>query len=184
MKISHPRIIDYATNGMRSDFMDIYLGAKCEFCITTGMGLDAIPYIFRRPMVYVNMVPFGLLCTYRKEFISLTKMHVSKEEGRRLTISEIFNRGVGFCLNTSGYESEGIRLIENAPEEIRDVVIEMIERLNDTWEAHADDEALQRRFRKLFPKDAVDTRNGRPLHGEIRSRFGASFLRNNREWLE
>ncbi len=26
---AHPKVIDYATNGMRSDFMDIYLGAKC-----------------------------------------------------------------------------------------------------------------------------------------------------------
>ena len=28
MKTAHPKIIDYATNGIRSDFMDIYLGSK------------------------------------------------------------------------------------------------------------------------------------------------------------
>lgn len=183
MKSAHPRVIDYATNGMRSDFMDIYLGAKCEFCISTGTGIDAIPEMFRRPIVYVNMIPLGYLHTFRKEFISLTKKHISKEEGRILTMREIFNHGVGFCLHTSDYASKGIELIENTPEEILDIVIEMAERLNGTWQPHEDDEALQRRFWEIFPTDAVDAYQGRPLHGEIRARFGAHFLRNNREFL-
>lgn len=184
MKSAHPRVIDYATNGMRSDFMDIYLGAKCEFCVSTGMGLDAIPEMFRRPIVYVNYVPLGYMVTFRKEFISITKRHISKEEGRSLTMREIFNHGVGFSSYTSDYEAKGIKLIESTREEIRDVVIEMTERLNRTWQPHADDEALQRRFWEIFPTDAVDASQGKPLHGEIRARFGAHFLRNNRDWLQ
>ena len=184
MKTAHPRIIDYATNGMRSDFMDIYLGAKCEFCITTGMGLDAIPYIFRRPAVYVNLVPFGILYTFRKEFISITKKHISKEKGRSLTMREIFNHGGGFSLSTSGYESKGIELIENSPEEICDVVIEMVDRLNGSWQPHEDDEVLQRRFWEIFKTYAVDKYEGNSLHGELRGRFGANFLRKNRDWLQ
>ena len=31
---------------------------------------------------------------------------------------------------------------------------------------------------------AVDARQGRPLRGEIRARFGAAFLRRNRNFLE
>ena len=29
------KIIDYANSNLRSDFMDVYLGAKCSFCIST-----------------------------------------------------------------------------------------------------------------------------------------------------
>lgn len=184
MKTAHPRVIDYATNGRRSDFMDIYLCAKCEFCISTGLGLDAIPETFRRPIVYVNFVPLGYLHTFRKEFISITKKHISKEEGKSLIMREIFNHGVGFYTHTADYTSKGVELIENTPEEIRDVVIEMAERLNGTWQPHEDDESLQRRFWEIFFTNAVETDQGRrPLHGEIRSRFGAHFLRNNRDWL-
>ena len=43
--------------GQRSDFMDIYFGAKCHFFIGVGTGIDAIPDIFRRPILYVNVVP-------------------------------------------------------------------------------------------------------------------------------
>ena len=183
METTHPRVIDYATNGMRSDFMDIYLGSKCEFCISTGLGLDAIPEMFRRPIVYVNMVPLGYLHTFRKEFVSLTRKHFSKEEGRILTLREIFSNGCGFCMHTSDYESKDVELIENTPEEIRDVVIEMVERLTGTWKPHEDDETLQRCFWEIFSTHAVDNYRGRPLHGEIRGRFGAHFLRNNRDWL-
>ena len=183
MKVDHPRVIDYATNGMRTDFMDIYLGAKCAFCISTGVGFDSIPEMFRRPIVYVNYVPLGSLHTFRKEFTSITKKHFSKEAGRILTMREIFDCGIGLSFHTSAYESAGIQLIGNTPEEIRDVAIEMAERLNGTWQPHADDETLQRRFWEIFPTDAIAA-NGRPLHGEIRARFGASFLRNNREWLK
>ena len=45
-------------------------------------------------------------------------------------------------------------VIENTPQEIRDLVVEMAERLNGTWQSHDDDEVLQKRFWELFPKDA------------------------------
>jgi hypothetical protein len=87
-------------------------------------------------------------------------------------------------MHSSDYESKGVYLLENTPEEIRDVAIEMAERLNGTWQEHPEDEALQQRFLELFPTDALDASNGKPLHGEIHSRFSATFLRNNREWLK
>lgn len=184
MKTNHPNVIDYASNGMRSDFMDIYLGAKCEFCISVSTGFDAVPLIFRRPIVYVNHVPLSYLITFRTQVLAITKHHWAAAENRELVLSEIFNCGVWCCVRTSDYTSKGVELIENIPEEIRDVVIEMVERLNGTWQPHNDDEALQRRFWDIYPTGAGDVyHKGRPLHGEIRSRFGAHFLRNNRDWL-
>jgi putative glycosyltransferase (TIGR04372 family) len=179
---AHPKVIDYAINGMRSDFMDIYLGAKCAFCISVGTGYDAVTTIFRRPIVYVNYSPVGYCFTFVNSSLLLAKHHLDADSKRELTLSEIFARSVGFCMQTSDYLTNGVDLIENTPEEIRDVVIEMAERLEGTWQAHPDGESLQQRFWEIFPTDAVNN-NGVPLHGEIRSRFGADFLRNNKEWL-
>jgi putative glycosyltransferase (TIGR04372 family) len=174
----HPRVIDYATNGMRSDFMDIYLGAKCEFCISTSTGFDAVPLIFRRPIVYVNMVPIGWLFTFSERFLAITKHHFLVQEDRGLTLREIFDRGVGYCASNADYGSKGVRLIDNTPEEIRDVVLEMADRLEGKWVPNEEGEALQERFWRIFPKHELDAK-GVPLHGEIRSRFGENFLRNN-----
>ena len=183
MNSPHPKVIDYATNGMRSDFMDIYLGAKCAFCISSGGGFDSIPIIFRRPVVYVNMSPIGVLSTFSDKFLAILKHHVDAGSNRELSLSEIVTNDIGYIQTTSDFESKGVVPTENTPEEIRDVVIEMAERLNGTWQAHQEDEVLQQRFWGIFPSDAIDVYKGNPLHGEIRARFGAAFLRNNPEWL-
>jgi len=47
----------------------------------------------------------------------------------------------------------------------------MIDNSKGACQPHPDDEALQRRFWEIFPTDAVDAYQGRPLHGEIRARY-------------
>lgn len=184
MKTANPMIIDYATNGMRSDFMDIYLGSKCAFCLSSGTGWDSIPVIFRRPCVFVNTVSLGFLYTSRAEYLSIPKKHIFIKSQKELTLQEIFSLGAGISQLGHHYESLGIGFIENSPEEIRDAAVEMAERLDGTWQPRDDDEALQKRFWQIFPADLADPVAGRPLHGEIRARFGAAFLRNNRVWLQ
>ena len=46
-KTTSEKVIDYANSKYRSDFLDIFLGANCEFCISTGLGFDEVPEIFR-----------------------------------------------------------------------------------------------------------------------------------------
>lgn len=182
---AHPQIIDYASNGMRSDFMDIYLGFKCRLCISTGSGWDCVPaWGFRRHLVSVNSLPIGYLPSFSNKFILTAKRHFLSKEKRDLTLSEIFDHQIGFCLETAEYVAKDVEVIQNTPEEIRDVVVEMVERLDGSWQPHEDDEALQKQFWHIFPTNAVDPFQGRPLHGEIRARYGTRFLRNNRHWLK
>ena len=54
-----------------------------------------------------------------------------------------------------------LKLIENTPEEIRDVTIEMDERLNGTWKVSKEDEELQDRFWSLFGPGKIKIANGK-----------------------
>jgi len=182
LNISHPRVIDYASNGMRTEFMDIYLGAKCFFAISTSTGWDAIPYIFRRPIAYVNMVPLGILFTFSPKFIAITKHHISKLDGRELAMKEIFSRNVGFCTSNYEFNDKGVKLVDNTPEEIRDLVVEMADRLEGVFQSKPEDKYLQSTFWRIFPKNAKDAKGIR-LHGKIYSHYGSIFLRNNNWWL-
>lgn len=175
MAVDHPMIIDYATNGMRSDFMDIYLGAKCAFCVSNGSGFDSVPYIFRRPSVYVDMVPAAQVHTFSTMFLSVIKKHWSRKEGRFMTLREIFDSGAGDFLLSNQFDDAGIDLLESTPEEIAAVVLEMEERLRGSWKSTEEDERLQRQFWELFPNSES--------RGEIRSRIGADFLRLHRDCL-
>ena len=90
MKISDPKIIDYAGNGLRTDFMDIYLGANCYFCISNGTGFDNIPYIFRRPIMYIDHVPLEVLATFHCNTLATSKRFKLKKENRFMTFEEIY----------------------------------------------------------------------------------------------
>jgi len=175
----HSKIIDYAANGDRTDFMDIYLGAKCHFCISVGTGFDAIPLIFRKPIVYVNMVPLGYLFTFSNRFLAIIKHHIDSLSNRELSMSEIIARNIHLSLTSDDYMKNNVLLIENSPQEIRDMVIEMAERLDGIWSPQPNDAHLQSKFWDNFPSSEVDKQNKLALHGEIRSNFGAKYLRDN-----
>jgi len=176
MNVDHPMIIDYATNGMRGDFMDIYLAAHCSFCIAGNAGFEAVPHIFRRPIVHVDYMPLGMVHTESARLISTTKKHWSRDESRFLTLKEILESDIGFLWDSSAYDAKGIDLIESTPEEIAAVGLEMDERLKGSWQTTIKDEELQKQFWEIFPKGEN--------HGEIRCYIGAHFLREHNKQLD
>ena len=169
MKSSNPRIIDYATNGMRSDFMDIYLSAKCAFMISNGTGLDAIACVFRRPICYVNYVPLEYLSTWNRS-LAVWKHH--EKDGKRMTPTEIWASGAGQFMRSDEFEEAGIRLVDNTPEEIKAVVEEMVVRIED----YAAPRPWTQAFWDTFPR-SISTYTKTLLHGEIRMRIGREFLK-------
>ena len=73
---------------------------------------------------------------------------------------------------------------ENSPEEIKDLVIEMDERLNKRWKDTKEDLLLQKRFWSIC-EDRTKGLNLKELsHGKIETRFGAKFLRENQNWIK
>ena len=169
-----PGIIDYAVK-YRDDFLDIYLLSRCRFLISAAAGLSSVAVAFRRPVAWVNFIPIAHIHSWNPRDLTITKKLWLRREGRFLTFKEIFDSEVGSWLETKNYAESGIDIIENTPEEILSVAIEMDERLKGTWIAQEEDEELQQRFWSLLrPKN---------LHGRILARMGAEFLRQNRQLL-
>ncbi len=167
-KCKHPRVIA----SRYDDFMAIYLGAHCAFCLSSGTGPDAIPVIFRRPICYVNYVPIEYLQTYHPGSLAIWKHH--EKDGKRMTLPEIYESGAGHFMRAEQFEEAGIKLVDNTPEEIKAVALEMVESLTEertVW---------PQAFWDTFPR-SLSTYNNRPLHGEIRMRIGAEFLRGYQE---
>ena len=175
LSVPNPMIIDYAKD-YRTDFLDIYLGAKCTFFISSHSGIAFIPTIFRRPVVWVDFLPLERVYTHNPDDLVIPKRLWLSSQGRLLTFREILGSEIGRFLETSQYEELGIEVIENTPEEIADVVIEMDERLKGTWVGAKEDEGLQERFWSLLKPGE--------LRGPINSRIGAEFLRQNRDLLD
>ena len=175
IKTNNSHIIDYAKK-FRTDFLDIYLGAKCDFFVCRAVGIFAIPMVFRRSRVYVNFIPLDYIDSWGSKCISIFKKLWLRRERRFMTFREIFESGVGRFLRTEQYDRVEIEVVENTPDEITQVVVEKDERLKGTWETTEEDEELQRRFWTLFKKSE--------LHGIIKARIGAEFLRQNKNLLD
>ncbi len=175
LKITNPMIIDYGTKG-RNEFLDIFLGAKCHSYIGDPCGIHAIPMIFRRPLAIVNMIPLEYTPTWASNYLFIPKKLWLREEHRFLTFGEILDSGVGRFLRSEQYEQIGVEVVENEPEEITALAVEMDERLKGTWQTTKEDEELQRRFWSLFKPSE--------LNGMFLSHIGTEFLRQNRELLD
>lgn len=112
-KSTNNKIIDYACSGYRSDFMDVFLGANCDLCITVGTGFDAIPMIFRKPILQINSVPIAYMLTWCKDSVLLPKHHIDIKTGEKLKLSEIFASGVSHALTSKEFQDNDIELVEN-----------------------------------------------------------------------
>lgn len=175
-KTTNPRIIDYSTNGARTDFLDIYLAAKCEFFLGATAGFTCIPMVFRRPVGYVNQIPLEYVSTWSSDYITIFKKLWLRKEGRFLTFEEIINLGAGRFVLSQQYDQLGVDVIENTPEEIEGLAIEMDQRSKGAWAITDEDEYLQKRFWSIFPKKD-------DWHGQLLGRIGTHFLRNNKDLL-
>jgi putative glycosyltransferase (TIGR04372 family) len=175
LETNAPMIIDYAANH-RTDFLDIYLGAKCRFFICDTAGFWAVPAVFGRPIAWVNSIPLELVHTWNPSHITIPKKLWLVNDRRFMTFREIVDSGAGMFMVTQKYSEAGLEAVENTPEEISALAIEMDERLKGTWQATEEDEELQQRFWSILEPSV----SGRV----IRSRIGAEFLRQNRDLLD
>ena len=176
------RVIDYASNGMRSDFMDIFLCAKCSFVISSSTGLDMVANIFKKDCVKTNFVPIALTETSSSRLLYIYKHIIDKKTKKKLTFSQIVNEGLISAENTEIYEKKEVEVNENSPQEILEVTKEKIERLNNNWETKIENQQLQNKFWSLFPAYSKNN-DGSPLHGEIKSQVGTEFLKKNKNFL-
>lgn len=178
LQIKHPNFFDYATNGMRTEFLDIFLGHNCYFCITTGSGFDGIPVAARKPTVLVSFAPLNYFWSYNSNNIFIFKHHVNIQTYKKLSIKEIFDIGVSQSLNTEEFLLKGIKLEENSPKEILDTVKEMDLRLNKKWKESKKEIFLRNCFFSKIDKEAIDM-EGKKLHNDFRCKIGSDFLNNN-----
>ena len=127
-------------------------------------------------------MPLGFLLSNNENSLIITKHHKHKKNKKELTVSEIFSSNVAVSLISEEFELNGIELEENSPEEIKDLVIEMDERLNERWKDTKEDLLLQKRFWSIF-EDRMKRLNLKPMHGKMKLRYGAKFLRENQNWI-
>lgn len=142
-----PQVIDCAVDPEREEWMDVFAWAESRFLIATASGPSVMPLIFGRPAVLTNWGPMAsLICS--ADDVVLPKPYWLEHEQRFATMTERLGLGFGIAEAQSALEEAGIQVRDNTPEEIRDAVVEMIERLEGSPQYSPDHLAAQERFRQ------------------------------------
>lgn len=177
LHVTSDRVIDYAVVA-RNDFMDIFLTAKCRFFLGTTSGLADLAMIFDRPRLSVNSVPFGW-APFGKACLFIPKLICDPATGVKYSFGHLLqafslrsDRNIwdGHWALTQGYQH-----LDNTAEEVLDVTVEMLERLDKCYVASPDDEERQHKYRQLIPSGHWSAGIATPI--------GAKFIKKYQELL-
>lgn len=187
-KSKNPKIIDYANLECKSDFLDIFLGANCFFCLSSTCGFDNVPVIFRKPVAYIE-APVATFLSHDQNSIVITRPHYLYKESKNLTFREIAGSEIARTFGTKNFHNLGIEIKDPSKKDILGLTKEMIDRLEGKWTETPEDKLLQEKFWRIYKSSSYTnemTHNPllkKKLHGDIKIKFGTYFLRKNISWL-
>jgi len=172
-------VIDYAVSDWREDWIDVFLLARNRFFVGVPSGPSAVAHTFGVPIVEINRFPFNDWPA-NSNVISIFKRYRRISDGGYLTIEEMASPAIRGLFSKSAFDAKGIEVVDNSPEEIRDTVVEMLDRLEGVIEYTAEDDSLQERFDTavdLF-KVGVNIRIGRDFLNKHRPLLGQAASRH------
>jgi len=169
------RVIDYAHHPDRAGWVDLFLCARCLFFLGNTSGPYLMSSIFGVPVALANLLPLSAVLPFAQRDLGIPKL-LADANGRIVPFRELMSSPAGNFRFTSEYRRAGLRMIDNTPEEIRDLALEQLDCCRGTASYDEDDRRLQERFRNLF-------RPGHYAYGSS-SRAGRDFLRAHRLLLD
>jgi putative glycosyltransferase (TIGR04372 family) len=168
-----PGVIDYAHHPIKSASMDVFLCGAARFFIGVASGMAHLPLTFGVPSVFTNWLS-NTLPVYSGRDLFLPKLRWSLREQRLLTFAEWLPPAVR-KLTFSGemMEEAGLGSVDNTAEELREVVEEMLQRLEGVARYTPEDE---RRWQALRAQALASGLVGF-------ARIGRDFLRRHANLL-
>ena len=178
----HPRVIDYATNGMRTEFLDTFLGAHCAFTISVGSGWDSVPTIFRRPLMAVNHLPVFNAGGVTLPIVVYPKVLLDSQTEQTLCLKNIIDRKIAERFNSQDYKDAGVEIRDLSSEELVEAVTEMAQRVEGTFVETPEQKEMQAKLKHILsthPKLQPS-----PNYYPIRAQFASCFLSRYPNFLD
>jgi putative glycosyltransferase (TIGR04372 family) len=144
-------VFDYALSDIRSNRMDIFLFSQCRSFVGVSSGPVLTPVLFGVPVAMTNFMPISGR-THAGNCLFIPKLLRLNKENRYATLSEVLSSNLGRMFTSHGYKEHDVDIIDNSPEEIRDVVAEILDRLAGDKVYSEEDEKRQQGITELYLK--------------------------------
>ena len=162
------------TNSINDDFLDIYLGANCYFCISTQTGFDAIPYVFRRPIAYIT-VPISHFHTSSRRYFLFTKYHIFKSK-KKLNLKEIFEKNFHDLIHTNDFKNNNVELLDLSKYDLKLFIKDMLIYVSNDMINYTDLD-LQNLFWDTYKKKINALPKKKIRHGKFEATISPSLLK-------
>jgi putative glycosyltransferase (TIGR04372 family) len=113
-------VIDYALSKNRSEFLDVYLAATCEFAVSTQTGPDAVCMLFRRPVLYVDVTRYCQFF-FGSKLATWSPVRLQKN-GSTLNLSEVVNSEIAWFKDPNMFSKNGISQQKSSKSELKELV--------------------------------------------------------------
>lgn len=176
--------IDYASQ-YHSDLMDVYLLGNCKFYAGSVSGIVTLAQMQSIPVVFLGVAQIGLhnSLPYRSSDIFVPKKMYSKKEKRFLNFIEMWDVEMAAKDKLSWYyQSQGLELVECSPEEVRDAIIEMNDKIDGVYKEDEREQELQNKYHALF--DSWIEKRGYERFYFLHCNISGSFIKKNAFLLE
>ena len=129
----HASIIDLPFNKIRTDFIEIFLVANCEFFIGTSSGAFKLARIFRKPVFLINVCPFESLFVEKWNYPAIFKRLFHTKLRNYVKISNIIKQKLAFINDTRVLRKKKLEFRSNTPSEILNFSKEILEFLKNEF---------------------------------------------------
>jgi len=117
-------VIDYALSKNRSEFLDVFIAATCEFAVSTQTGPDAVCMLFRRPVLYVDVTSYCQFF-FGSKIATWSPVRLQKN-GKILNLSEVANSEIAWFKDPNSFSINGISQQKSSNNELRELVLSYI----------------------------------------------------------
>jgi putative glycosyltransferase (TIGR04372 family) len=117
-------VIDYALSKNRSEFLDVFIAATCEFAVSTQTGPDAVCMLFRRPVLYVDVTSYSQFF-FGSKLATWSPVRLQKN-GKILNLSEIVNSEIAWFKDPNLFSKNGISQQKSSSNELKELVLSYI----------------------------------------------------------
>ena len=113
-------VVDYALSKNRSEFLDVYLAATCEFAVSTQTGPDSVCMLFRRPVLYVDVTRYCQFF-FGSKLATWSPVRLLKN-GSILNLSEIVNSEIAWFKDPNLFSKNGISQHKTSKGDLKELV--------------------------------------------------------------
>ncbi len=145
------RLIDYAHHKKNnSDWLDVYLCATAKIFLGNTSGAFGMSSVFGVPVATANMIPLGAVLPGNYLDLSIPKLYTNKKTGLLENFKTIFETQFANARTDHEIANDRFEIVNNSPEDIKDLLIEQLDRIDGKFKDDADDISRQEKFRSYL----------------------------------